>query len=334
LVCLYRIDGDKCVFFHEFTKLFGDVQPVPIHITSIDGEWNLVLADFLKAFTGESDDSVSQMISRARSGKKGGDIQTLANELLHKKSAFKCTRGIKVWVVNIDEAFQFLRCIPHTHTKDLLDSQQRTFMRVLAGDQTVKRIIDACGAATGPMSSLLKQKVAKDAAASGNTLPASTNAPKPNEIIEITRKRFVFEIDNSEVYQEQVSTSTKLLKEMGEAMGKVVDKKKEELSVIKSGLKVKKEDNKLNKEDNTVNDKRVKIMEKETHLLEKQNQIKVKDIQETLMKNFFNNPKNADKTAAYCNVLFQQKIQNEKNRLKQVTGSKSGKKAGAQKKKK
>eukprot|EP00961_Rhodomonas_salina_P225732 3052327-Rhodomonas_salina.1 len=108
------------------------------------------------AVTGRDRKQSHKMIENAFDSVDHGEK---THRLLWDKHQFPGAGQRPIWVVTIDEAIEFLDCLPDRHTNEVKAYIRTQFLRVTGGDPTLHDEIDRNAGSTGTIQQLAREAV-------------------------------------------------------------------------------------------------------------------------------------------------------------------------------
>jgi hypothetical protein len=128
-----------------------------VHIRLIfKGGYKFALVDFIMAVTGQVRVNATMMITNAIKSEQNA---TKANRLLHERHKFPGRGQQDIWIVNIDEAIEFLDCLPDKHTDDVKRYIRNQFFRVMGGDPSLHEEINRNAQSNGVVQQAAREIV-------------------------------------------------------------------------------------------------------------------------------------------------------------------------------
>ena len=159
-----------------------------VRMVLIDEEKKLIklsLVDFVQSVTGKDTKRANVMINDSRNNVH---TREKSSRLLHTKHKFPGQGQKNTYVVNIDEAIEYMDCLPNKHTDDIKQQIRKILLRVFAGDQSLHDEIDRNAQDTGVVTGLAKEFVQK-------TVP---NAVVRGEDNVFKKRRLMIELEERE----------------------------------------------------------------------------------------------------------------------------------------
>eukprot|EP00961_Rhodomonas_salina_P158107 2128429-Rhodomonas_salina.1 len=120
----------------------------------MSGKHRLALGDIIMVLLGCTRAQANNMMNNALVSVDHGEK---AHRLLHTKFQFPGRGQHPTWVVTIDEALEFLDCLPDCYTDDIKAYIRTQFLRVTGGDPTLHDEIDLNAKSTGVIQQIARE---------------------------------------------------------------------------------------------------------------------------------------------------------------------------------